>query len=84
MAIDVFAIKMCVIFQVRDASYGSSSDSECEADGAEHWGVARLLYVGLGVLSLGLVVYFVGTGDKVLGPRHPIEALVKSVIGPEI
>lgn len=51
---------------MRDASYGSSSDSDCEADGGnEPWGVAKLLYAGLGVLALGLVVYFVGTGDKV-------------------
>ncbi|KAH9640709.1 hypothetical protein HF086_007280, partial [Spodoptera exigua] len=52
--------------QVRDASYGSSSDSDGEADGVagDTWGVARLLYAGLGTLALGLVVYFVGTGDK--------------------
>lgn len=52
---------------MRDASYGSSSDSDGEAEGApgEPWGVARLLYAGLGILALGLVVYFVGTGDKV-------------------
>ncbi|CAH0723248.1 unnamed protein product, partial [Brenthis ino] len=57
-----------IYMQVRDASYGSSSDSEGEAEGAsgEPWGVARLLYAGLTTLAVGLVVYFVGTGDKVL------------------
>ncbi|KAF9414874.1 hypothetical protein HW555_007343 [Spodoptera exigua] len=62
--------------QVRDASYGSSSDSDGEADGAagDTWGVARLLYAGLGTLALGLVVYFVGTGDK--GFKTPALRLV--------
>ena len=52
---------------MRDASYGSSSESDGEADRepGDTWGVARLLYAGLGTLALGLVVYFVGTGDKV-------------------
>ncbi|KAJ0177349.1 hypothetical protein K1T71_007358 [Dendrolimus kikuchii] len=52
--------------RVRDASYGSSSDSDGELEGTsgEPWGVARLLYAGLGILAVGLVVYFVGTGDK--------------------
>ncbi|KOB69550.1 Uncharacterized protein OBRU01_16634 [Operophtera brumata] len=63
-------------FQVRDASYGSSSDSDGEAEGinGEPWGVARLLYAGLGILALGLVVYFVGTGDK--GFKTPALRLV--------
>ncbi|XP_049868706.1 uncharacterized protein LOC126368659 [Pectinophora gossypiella] len=60
--------------RVRDASY--SSESECEAEGAagEPWGVARLLYAGLGILALGLLVYFVGTGDK--GFKTPALRLV--------
>ncbi|XP_035432843.1 uncharacterized protein LOC118264443 isoform X2 [Spodoptera frugiperda] len=62
--------------RVRDASYGSSSESDGEADGAagDTWGVARLLYAGLGTLALGLVVYFVGTGDK--GFKTPALRLV--------
>ncbi|CAH0667121.1 unnamed protein product [Chilo suppressalis] len=62
--------------RVRDASYGSSSESDGEAEGAagEPWGVARLLYAGLGILALGLVVYFVGTGDK--GFKTPALRLV--------
>ncbi|XP_053607304.1 uncharacterized protein LOC128673473 isoform X1 [Plodia interpunctella] len=62
--------------RVRDASYGSSSESDGEAEGApgEPWGVARLLYAGLGTLALGLVVYFVGTGDK--GFKTPALRLV--------
>ncbi|XP_073945523.1 uncharacterized protein [Choristoneura fumiferana] len=62
--------------RVRDASYGSSSDSDGEAEGAsgEPWGVARLLYAGLGTLAVGLVVYFVGTGDK--GFKTPALRLV--------
>ncbi|XP_050346053.1 uncharacterized protein LOC126770613 isoform X1 [Nymphalis io] len=62
--------------RVRDASYGSSSDSEGEGEGAsgEPWGVARLLYAGLAILALGLVVYFVGTGDK--GFKTPALRLV--------
>ncbi|XP_075973789.1 uncharacterized protein LOC142975032 isoform X1 [Anticarsia gemmatalis] len=62
--------------RVRDASYGSSSESDGEADGAagDSWGVARLLYAGLGTLAVGLVVYFVGTGDK--GFKTPALRLV--------
>ncbi|XP_031765256.2 uncharacterized protein LOC113513818 isoform X2 [Galleria mellonella] len=62
--------------RVRDASYGSSSESDGEAEGAtgEPWGVARLLYAGLGILAVGLVVYFVGTGDK--GFKTPALRLV--------
>lgn len=62
--------------RVRDASYGSSSDSDGEVEGAigEPWGVARLLYAGLGILAVGLVVYFVGTGDK--GFKTPALRLV--------
>ncbi|XP_013168970.1 PREDICTED: uncharacterized protein LOC106118767 [Papilio xuthus] len=62
--------------RVRDASYGSSSDSDGEAEGAsgEPWGVARLLYAGLATLAVGLVVYFVGTGDK--GFKTPALRLV--------
>ncbi|KAL0841446.1 hypothetical protein ABMA28_015128 [Loxostege sticticalis] len=62
--------------RVRDASYGSSSESDGEADGAigDTWGVARLLYAGLGILAVGLVVYFVGTGDK--GFKTPALRLV--------
>ncbi|XP_026729521.1 uncharacterized protein LOC113495123 [Trichoplusia ni] len=62
--------------RVRDASYGSSSDSDGELDGVpgDTWGVARLLYAGLGTLALGLVVYFVGTGDK--GFKTPALRLV--------
>ncbi|XP_047024123.1 uncharacterized protein LOC124633075 [Helicoverpa zea] len=62
--------------RVRDASYGSSSESDGEADGVagDTWGVARLLYAGLGTLALGLVVYFVGTGDK--GFKTPALRLV--------
>ncbi|CAH2234785.1 jg13208 [Pararge aegeria aegeria] len=62
--------------RVRDASYGSSSDSDGEFEGAsgEPWGVARLLYAGLATLALGLVVYFVGTGDK--GFKTPALRLV--------
>ncbi|XP_041978218.1 uncharacterized protein LOC121732417 [Aricia agestis] len=58
--------------RVRDASYGSSSESE--EDGADGWGVARLLYAGLVTLAVGLVVYFVGTGDK--GFKTPALRLV--------
>ncbi|XP_068632128.1 uncharacterized protein [Battus philenor] len=62
--------------RVRDASYGSSSESDGEAEGAsgEPWGVARLLYAGLATLAVGLVVYFVGTGDK--GFKTPALRLV--------
>ncbi|KAJ2946216.1 hypothetical protein O0L34_g5152 [Tuta absoluta] len=60
--------------RVRDASCGSSSESECEDEGGGPWGVARLLYAGLGTLALGLVVYFVGTGDK--GFKTPALRLV--------
>ncbi|KAG6461566.1 hypothetical protein O3G_MSEX012712, partial [Manduca sexta] len=62
--------------RVRDASYGSSSDSDGEVEGAngDTWGVARLLYAGLGTLAVGLVVYFVGTGDK--GFKTPALRLV--------
>ncbi|XP_063362359.1 uncharacterized protein LOC134651219 [Cydia amplana] len=62
--------------RVRDASYGSSSDSDGEGEGGhgEPWGVARLLYAGLGTLAVGLVVYFVGTGDK--GFKTPALRLV--------
>ncbi|CAB3224379.1 unnamed protein product [Arctia plantaginis] len=62
--------------RVRDASYGSSSESDGEAEGAagDSWGVARLLYAGLGTLAVGLVVYFVGTGDK--GFKTPALRLV--------
>ncbi|KAJ8728303.1 hypothetical protein PYW08_016688 [Mythimna loreyi] len=62
--------------RVRDASYGSSSESDGEADreAGDRWGVARLLYAGLGTLALGLVVYFVGTGDK--GFKTPALRLV--------
>ncbi|CAG4961172.1 unnamed protein product [Parnassius apollo] len=61
---------------VRDASYGSSSESDGEAEGVsgEPWGVARLLYAGLATLAVGLVVYFVGTGDK--GFKTPALRLV--------
>ncbi|XP_021207813.1 uncharacterized protein LOC114240687 isoform X2 [Bombyx mandarina] len=62
--------------RVRDASYGSSSDSDGELEGisGEPWGVARLLYAGLATLAVGLVVYFVGTGDK--GFKTPALRLV--------
>ncbi|CAH0579410.1 unnamed protein product [Chrysodeixis includens] len=62
--------------RVRDASYGSSSESDGELEGVpgDTWGVARLLYAGLGTLALGLVVYFVGTGDK--GFKTPALRLV--------
>ncbi|CAH2037174.1 unnamed protein product, partial [Iphiclides podalirius] len=62
--------------RVRDASYGSSSESDGEAEGAsgEPWGVAKLLYAGLATLAVGLVVYFVGTGDK--GFKTPALRLV--------
>jgi hypothetical protein len=72
-------------FQVRDASYGSSSESDCEAEGSsgEPWGVARLLYAGLGILAVGLVVYFVGTGDKVytLWNRNKAFIRMRRVVG---
>ncbi|XP_072931812.1 uncharacterized protein [Epargyreus clarus] len=62
--------------RVRDASYGSSSESDGEGEGVagEPWGVARLLYAGLATLAVGLVVYFVGTGDK--GFKTPALRLV--------
>ncbi|KAL4717973.1 hypothetical protein ACJJTC_013012 [Scirpophaga incertulas] len=62
--------------RIRDASYGSSSESDGEVEGTsgEPWGVARLLYAGLGTLAVGLVVYFVGTGDK--GFKTPALRLV--------
>ncbi|VVC89011.1 unnamed protein product [Leptidea sinapis] len=49
--------------RVRDASYGSS-ESDGDENAGDKWGVARLLYAGLAILAVGLVVYFVGTGDK--------------------
>ncbi|XP_063381261.1 uncharacterized protein LOC134667781 [Cydia fagiglandana] len=72
----VYNVFCDLCFQVRDASYGSSSDSDGEAEGGhgEPWGVARLLYAGLGTLAVGLVVYFVGTGDK--GFKTPALRLV--------
>ncbi|XP_048482962.1 uncharacterized protein LOC105398536 isoform X1 [Plutella xylostella] len=56
---------------VRDASYGSSSSS---SEAGEGGGAARLLYAGLATLAVGLVVYFVGTGDK--GFKTPALRLV--------
>ncbi|XP_045514214.1 uncharacterized protein LOC123707934 isoform X3 [Pieris brassicae] len=56
--------------RVRDASYGSSSESDGDEANGEPWGVARLLYAGLATLAVGLVVYFVGTGDKPCCPRR--------------
>ncbi|XP_045514211.1 uncharacterized protein LOC123707934 isoform X1 [Pieris brassicae] len=60
--------------RVRDASYGSSSESDGDEANGEPWGVARLLYAGLATLAVGLVVYFVGTGDK--GFKTPALRLV--------
>ncbi|XP_038212300.1 uncharacterized protein LOC119832667 isoform X2 [Zerene cesonia] len=60
--------------RVRDASYGSSSESDGDEASGEPWGVARLLYAGLATLAVGLVVYFVGTGDK--GFKTPALRLV--------
>ncbi|GBP37168.1 hypothetical protein EVAR_31098_1 [Eumeta japonica] len=59
--------------RVRDASCGSSSESSWSTRG-EGGAAARLLYAGLGTLALGLVVYFVGTGDK--GFKTPALRLV--------
>lgn len=54
------------LLQVQDASLGGSSDDE------DFLGVLRgpstfanaFLYVGLGTIALGLVIAFVGTGEK--------------------
>lgn len=54
---------MC--FQIRDLSYGGSSSDEEEGLGARAANAfGGLLYVGLGTVALGLVISFVGTGDK--------------------
>jgi len=55
-----------VHWQIQDASLGGSSDDE------DFLGVLRgpstfanaFLYVGLGTVALGLVIAFVGTGEK--------------------
>lgn len=53
------------MFQIHDLSYGGSSSDEEESVRARAAGAAGgLLYVGLGTVALGLVISFVGTGDK--------------------
>lgn len=63
-----------IVFQIRDASYcyGSSGEDDDEDDSSNairHRGevsaaVNTVLYVGLGTTALGLVISFVGTGEK--------------------
>lgn len=60
--------------QIRDASYCYGSSGEEEEDGQEYDGGRRrgevsaavntVLYAGLGTTALGLVISFVGTGEK--------------------
>ncbi|XP_038212301.1 uncharacterized protein LOC119832667 isoform X3 [Zerene cesonia] len=67
--------------RVRDASYGSSSESDGDEASGEPWGVARLLYAGLATLAVGLVVYFVGTGDK---PSQGFKTPALRLVGPSL
>jgi len=63
-----------ITFQIRDASYcyGSSGEDDDEDDnsnvirqrGEVSAAVNTVLYVGLGTTALGLVISFVGTGEK--------------------
>lgn len=56
---------MKTFFQIHDLSYGGSSSDEEDGFRARAAGAAGgLLYVGLGTVALGLVISFVGTGDK--------------------
>lgn len=56
----------CNLFQIHDSSLGGSSDDD------DFLGVLRgpssfanaFLYVGLGTIAIGLVIAFVGTGEK--------------------
>lgn len=63
-----------IVLQIRDASYcyGSSGEDDDENDssnairqrGEVSAAVNTVLYVGLGTTALGLVISFVGTGEK--------------------
>uniref|UniRef100_T1I6D2 Uncharacterized protein n=1 Tax=Rhodnius prolixus TaxID=13249 RepID=T1I6D2_RHOPR len=56
---------ICTI-QIHDSSYGGSSSEEDDFPGLYHQSAAAnaLLYVGLGTTAIGLVIAFVGTGEK--------------------
>lgn len=52
-------------FQIHDTTYGGSSDDE-DFFNVYHQSAAAnaLLYVGLGTVAIGSVIFFVGTGEK--------------------
>ncbi|BES99202.1 Hypothetical protein NTJ_12019 [Nesidiocoris tenuis] len=53
--------------RIHDSSYGGSSSEEEEVPGlygAQSAAANALLYVGLGTVAIGLVIAFVGTGEK--------------------
>ncbi|XP_014282410.1 uncharacterized protein [Halyomorpha halys] len=54
--------------RIQDSSYGGSSSEEEEGPGGLHSqqsaAANALLYVGLGTVAIGLVIAFVGTGEK--------------------
>lgn len=56
---------MFLIFQIHDTTYGGSSDDE-DFFNVYHQSAAAnaLLYVGLGTVAIGSVIFFVGTGEK--------------------
>ena len=57
-----------VVLQIHDSSFGgSSSDDDDYAGGLrgqQNSAANALLYVGLGTIAIGLVISFVGTGEK--------------------
>lgn len=51
-------------FQIHDSSIGSSDDDFLDALRGPSSFANAFLYVGLGTVALGLVIVFVGTGEK--------------------
>lgn len=61
-------LHQCFCFQIHDSSFGGSSSEDEDFPGGlyGHQSAAAnaLLYVGLGTVAIGLVIAFVGTGEK--------------------
>lgn len=60
--------EMSCMMQIHDSSFGGSSSEDEDLPGGlyGHQSAAAnaLLYVGLGTVAIGLVIAFVGTGEK--------------------
>lgn len=61
----IVSVSVCLPKQIHDSSLGSSDDDDIlgALRGPSSFANA-FLYVGLGTVALGLVIAFVGTGEK--------------------